>query len=386
MGDTHIGGTDINNVLIKYLADEFEKKHGVDLTQDDESARRLREGAEQAKIELSNLPETTVKLPFIALGNDGSPLNLDEKITRAKLEELVRPIVERCGQSIDQAIQDAEDIDSINDIDKVILVGGPTRMPIVQDYVERYTGKQVERGVDPMECVSQGACIQGAMLGGEITTAGILDVTPLSLGTVVVGGITVVMIEKQTHIPVEFTNTFTTVVDNQTEVGVEVVQGENKMADLNTQLGSFVLGGIQPAPKGVPQIEVTFELDENGILNVTARDKATGNENSITIEATTKMTEEEIREATEEAEANEVENLRRARLAEARNEADSQIYSAQNLIDDPNIKDQVDPSILESIQSLITELMQLKESDDERSITQKTGELREKVAEISSLI
>lgn len=386
MGDTHIGGTDINNVLIKYLADEFEKKHGVDLTQDDESARRLREGAEQAKIELSNLPETTVKLPFIAMGNDGSPLNLDEKITRAKLEELVRPTVERCGQSIDQAIQDAEDVDSINDIDKVILVGGPTRMPIVQDYVERYTGKQVERGVDPMECVSQGACIQGAMLGGEITTAGILDVTPLSLGTVVVGGITVVMIEKQTHIPVEFTDTFTTVRDNQTEVVVEVVQGENEMADLNTKLGSFVLGGIQPAPRGVPQIEVTFELDENGILNVTARDKATGNEKSITIEATTKMTEEEIREATEEAEANEVENLRRARLAEARNEADSQIYSAQNLIDDPNIKNQVDPTILESIQSLITELTQLKESDDERSITQKTGELREKVAEISSLI
>ena len=385
-GDTHLGGTDMDNALIKYLADEFEKKHGVDLTQDDESARRLREGAEQAKIELSNLPETTVKLPFIAMGNDGSPLNLDEKITRAKLEELVRPTVERCGQSIDQAIQDAEDVDSINDIDKVILVGGPTRMPIVQDYVERYTGKQVERGVDPMECVSQGACIQGAMLGGEITTAGILDVTPLSLGTVVVGGITVVMIEKQTHIPVEFTDTFTTVRDNQTEVVVEVVQGENEMADLNTKLGSFVLGGIQPAPRGVPQIEVTFELDENGILNVTARDKATGNEKSITIEATTKMTEEEIREATEEAEANEVENLRRARLAEARNEADSQIYSAQNLIDDPNIKNQVDPTILESIQSLITELTQLKESDDERSITQKTGELREKVAEISSLI
>ena len=385
-GDTHLGGTDMDNVLIKYLADEFEKKHGVDLTQDDESARRLREGAEQAKIELSNLPETTVKLPFIAMGNDGSPLNLDEKITRAKLEELVRSIVERCGQSIDQAIQDAEDIDSINDIDKVILVGGPTRMPIVQDYVERYTGKQVERGVDPMECVSQGACIQGAMLGGEITTAGILDVTPLSLGTVVVGGITVVMIEKQTHIPVEYTDTFTTIRDNQTEVVVEVVQGENQMADLNTQLGSFVLGGIQPAPKGVPQIEVTFELDENGILNVTARDKATGNENSITIEATTKMSEEEIREATEEAEANEVENLRRARLAEARNEADSQIYSAQNLIDDSNVKNQVDPSILENIQSLIIELIGLKESEDERSITQKTTELRDAVAEISSLI
>lgn len=383
-GDTHLGGTDMDNVLIKYLADEFEKKHGIDLTKDEESARRLREGAEQAKIELSNLPETSVKLPFIAMGNDGSPLNLDEKISRSKLEELVRPIVERCGQSIDQAIQDADL--TIDEIDKVILVGGPTRMPIVQDYVEKYTGKQVERGVDPMECVSQGACIQGAMLGGEITTAGILDVTPLSLGTVVVGGITVVMIEKQTHIPVEFTDTFTTVRDNQTEVVVEVVQGENEMADLNTKLGSFVLGGIQPAPRGIPQIEVTFEIDENGILNVTAIDKATGNENSITITAATKMTEEEIREATEEAEANEVENLRRARLAEARNEADSQRYSAQNLIDDPDVKNQVDPSILENIKTLISELDNIKSSDDERSITQKTTELRNAVEEVRSLI
>ena len=383
-GDTHLGGTDMDNVLIKYLADEFESKHGIDLTQDEEAARRLREGAEQAKIELSNLPETTVKLPFIAMGNDGSPLNLDEKISRSKLEELVRPIVERCGQSIDQAIQDADL--TINDIDKVILVGGPTRMPIVQDYVEQYTGKQVERGVDPMECVSQGACIQGAMLSGEITTAEILDVTPLSLGIVLMGGITEIMIEKQTNIPTEFTNTFTTVEDNQPQVLVQVVQGENRMADLNTQLGSFVLEGIQPAPRGVPQIDVTFELDENGILNVTARDQATGSEKSITIESTTKLSESEIQEAIDEAKENEVENLRRARLAEAKNEAHTQITSAQRLIDDPNIKNQVDPSILENIQTLISELTDLKETDDERSITQKTGELRDLVAEVSSLI
>lgn len=383
-GNTALGGADMDNVLIKYLADEFNKKHGIDLTQDEESARRLREGAEQAKIELSNLPETTVKLPFIAMGNDGSPLNLDEKVTRSKLEELVRPIVEKCGESIDQAISDAGL--TINDIDKVILVGGPTRMPIVQDYVEQYTGKQVERGVDPMECVSQGACIQGAMLSGEITTAEILDVTPLSLGIVLLGGVTEIMIEKQTNIPTEYTNTFTTVEDNQPQVLVQVVQGENRMADLNTQLGSFVLDGIQPAPRGVPQIDVTFEIDENGILNVTARDQVTGVEKSITITAATKMTESEIEEATQEAEANEVENLRRARLAEARNEADSQIYAAQNLVDDPNIKNQVDPSILENIKTLISELTELKVTDDERSITQKTGELRNAVTEVSSLI
>ncbi len=383
-GDTALGGTDMDNALIKYLSDEFEKKYGIDLTQDPDTHRRLREEAEQAKIRLSNLPETNAKLQFIAMSNDGSPLNLDEKITRAKLEELVRPIVERCGEKIDLAISDANL--TIDDIDKVILVGGPTRMPIVQDYVENYTGKQVERGIDPMECVSQGACIQAAMLGGEITTAEILDVTPLSLGIEILGGITAVMIEKQTNIPVEFTNNFTTVADNQTEVLVNVVQGENRMADLNTQLGSFVLDGIRPAPKGVPQILVTFEIDENGILNVTAHDQDTGNEKSITITAATKMTESEIQQATQEAEENEVENLRRARLAEARNEADSQILSAQNLIDDPDVKDQLDPSAVDNIAALIAQLLELKESEDERSIKQKTDELKNAIADASSAI
>ena len=382
-GDTHIGGTDINNVLIKYLADEFEKKHGVDLTQDYESARRLIEGAEQAKIELSNLPETTVKLPFIAMGNDGSPLNLDEKITRAKLEELVNPILERCGETIDRAIYDTNL--NLAEIDKVVLVGETTRMPIIQDYVERYTGKQVEKGIDPIECMSIGASVQGAMLSGEIIAKD-KDVTPSSLGIVGVGGITHILIKKNTPIPTECTETFTTVVDNQTEICIELVSGENKRADLNTQLGSIVLDGIQPAPRGTPRIEVTFGIDENGILNIRSFDKDTGNEKSITISSTTKMTEEEIREATEEAEANEVENLRRARLAEARNEADYQIYSAQNLIDDPNIKNQVNPIILERIQSLTTELMELKESEDEDSIKSKIKELHNVVIEVFNFI
>ena len=383
-GNTSLGGTDMDNVIIKYLADEFEKKHGIDLTQDEESRRVLREGAEKAKIELSNLPETTVKLPFIAMSNDGSPLHLDEKLSRSKLEELVRPIVEQCGESIDQAVHDADL--TIDEIDKVILVGGPTRMPIVRDFVEQHTGKQVEGGIDPMECVSQGACIQGAMMNGEIATQGILDKTPLSLGTVVVGGITEVMIEKLTYMPAEHTQIFTTVRDNQTEVLCEVVQGENRMADLNTKLGSFVLDGIQPAPRGVPQIEVTFKIDENGILNVTATDLATQNTKSIEITSANKMTQAEIQEATQEAEENEVENKRRERLAEARNEADSQIYSAQNLIDDPDVKNQLDENTIEFIQTLISELMELKASEDERSIKTKTNELHNAVEDASSMI
>lgn len=368
-GNTSLGGTDMDNVLIKYLADEFESKHGIDLTQDEESRRRLREGAEKAKIELSNLPETTVKLPFIAMSNEGTPLNLDEKITRAKLESLVRPIVEKCGESIDQAVNDADL--TIDDIDKVILVGGPTRMPIVQDYVENFTGKMVERGVDPMECVSQGACIQAAMLSGEITTTGIIDKTPLSLGIVVVGGVTSVMIERLTEMPAEHTEMFSTVMDNQTEVLVEVVQGENRMADLNTKLGNFLLDGIQPAPRGVPQIEVTFEIDENGILNVTAVDKNTGNEESITISSANKMTESQINEARQRAEENEVENRRREKLAEARNAADTELYSAQNFIDDADVKNQLESDVLEKIESLISDLMDLKASEDMISIKLK---------------
>lgn len=381
-GDTHLGGIDIENVLIKYVVDDFKKKHGIDLTQDGWSRRRLREWIKRAEIELSNLSETKIKIPFIAIDDDGSPLSFEVKITRSQFESLSYPILEKCGESIDRAIQDAEGINSIDDIDKVILLGETTGISIVQEYVERYTGKQVERGVDPVECIAIGASVQGAMLCGKIQKQDYFNVILSSL-RIVFGSITKVMIKKNTPIPTKHIETFTTFVDNQTQLSIELVQGENQMADLNTKIGSLLFDGIQPAPRGVPQIEVTFEVDENGILNVTAHDQLTGNEKSITIEATTKMTEEEIREATEEAEANEVENLRRARLAEARNEADSQIYSAQNLIDDPNIKDQVDPSILESIQSLITELMQIKESEDARYIKIKTAALREMVDNIN---
>ena len=381
-GNTALGGTDMDNALIKYLADEFKKEHGIDLTEDEESNRRLREAAEQAKIELSNTIETDVNIPFIAMSNDGSPLNLTQKINRSKLETLVRPIVEKCGESIDQAIEDAEL--SLDEIDKIILVGGPTRMPIVQDYVDNYTGKLIERGIDPMECVSQGAAIQSAVLNGEITDLVLLDVTPLSLGTVVVGGITSVMIERNTTIPISHTETFTTAYDNQTKVLCEVVQGENKMADLNTELGSFMLDGIPPARRGVPQIEVTFEIDADGILNVSALDKATGNEKSITITAATKMSADEIEQKRAEAEANAAENERRAKLAEMINEADSEIYTAQNFIDDPKFKDMLDEDTVDHIQSLILELMDLKVSEDTVSLKLKIKELRDAVADAGS--
>ena len=380
-GDTQLGGTDMDNALIKYLADEFEKEHGIDLTKEVETSRRLREGAEKAKIELSNTVETEVNLPFIAMSNDGKPLNLIQKINRSKLESLVRPTVERCGESIDQAINDANI--TVDDIDKIILVGGPTRMPIGQDYVENHTGKLVERGIDPMECVSQGASIQSAVLSGEITDLILLDVTPLSLGTVVIGGITAFMIERNTTIPVKVTKDFTTAYDNQTEVICEVVQGENKMAEFNTKLGSFPLK-IPPAPKGVPHIDVTFEIDANGILNVTAVDTATGNEESITITAATKMSPEEIEQKKREAEANARENERRLKLAELKNEADSEIYSAQKFIEDPDFRDKIGEDAKDRIETLILELMDLKASEDTVSLKLKIKELRDAVTDAGS--
>ena len=380
-GDTHLGGTDMDNAVIKYLADEFKKEHGIDLIQEEETHRRLREGAEKAKIELSSTVVTEVNLPFIAMSNEGKPLNLVQEINRSTLESLVRPTVERCGESIDQALKDANL--TVDDIDKIILVGGPTRMPIVQDYVENYTGKLVERGIDPMECVSQGASIQSAVLSGEITDLILLDVTPLSLGTVVIGGITAFMIERNTTIPVKVTKDFTTAYDNQTEVICEVVQGENKMAEFNTKLGSFPLK-IPPAPKGVPHIDVTFEIDANGILNVTAVDTATGNEESITITAATKMSPEEIEQKKREAEANARENERRLKLAELKNEADSEIYSAQKFIEDPDFRDKIGEDAKDRIETLILELMDLKASEDTVSLKLKIKELRDAVTDAGS--
>ena len=371
-GDTHLGGDNWDERLVNYIADEFKKEHGIDLREDRNALQRLREAAEKAKIELSTVTETEINLPYITATPSG-PLHLVMRITRSKFEQLTEDLVERLKGPFFAALKDAGL--KPEDLNEVVLVGGSTRMPMVQELVRQLTGKEPHKGVNPDEVVAVGAAIQAGVLAGEVKDILLLDVTPLSLGVETLGGVMTVLIPRNTTIPVRKTEVFTTAEDNQTAVDIHVLQGERPMAADNKSLGRFRLEGIPPAPRGVPQIEVTFDIDANGILNVTARDKATGKEQKVTITATTNLTEEDIDRMVREAQQHEAEDRRRKELAEARNQADTLAYQTEKTLRD--LGDKVPQAERERITAKVKELREAMQGEDLERIKRLNEEVQQ---------
>ena len=360
-GDTQLGGTDMDKVLIDYVVGEFQKKEGIDLTKDTTAMTRIREASEKAKIELSTVMETDINLPFIAHDPSSGSKNLELRLTRAKLDELIRPIVERCRPSIEKSLEDAKLTKS--DVGKIVMVGGPTRIPLVKKFVSEIIGKDVESGVDPMEAVAMGAAIQAGIIAGDVTSdIVLLDVTPLTLGIETMGGVREPLIERNTTIPTSKSKVFTTAADNQTAVTIHVVQGERPMANDNVSLGSFNLTDLPPAPRGIPQIEVKFDIDANGIINVTAKDLGTKKEATITIESSSKLSKEEIEKLKEDAEKFSEEDKKKKEKIDLKNEAESFIYTTEKLVNH-DLKDKISQEQGIKVTDAIKEVKEVLDKD-----------------------
>ncbi len=380
-GDTQLGGSDMDKIIVDHIVKKFKESEGLDLTKDKMAVQRVHEAAEKAKIELSKVGETDINLPYVTADVSG-PKHLVMKLTRAELEKLIQPIVDRCKKPLDNAVKDAKI--SKENIDKVILVGGPTRMPIVQKFLENEFGHKLEKGVDPMECVAAGAAIQGGILSGDVSDIVLLDVTPLTLGLETLGGVMTPLIERNTTIPVKKKKVFSTAADFQTAVTINVLQGERQMASDNTMLGSFNLMGIPPAPRGVPQIEVTFDIDANGIITVSARDTVTNKEQKISITASTKLSEDEINKFVEEAKEHEEADKKKKEVIEAKNHLDTMIYTAEKTLSE--LQDKISSDEKTKLEAALKTAKEILASEDLEKIKTETDTLGKVLQEVGASI
>jgi molecular chaperone DnaK len=371
-GDTHLGGDDWDQRIVIYIAEEYKKEHGIDLREDRQALQRLREAAEKAKVELSSVTETDINLPFITADASG-PKHLTMKLTRSKFDQLTEDLVDRIKGPFKAVLKDANV--KIENIDEVVLVGGATRMPMVQDLVRELTGKEPHKGVNPDEVVSIGASIQAGVLAGEVKDVLLLDVTPLSLGVETLGGVMTTLIERNTTIPIKKAEIFSTAEDNQTAVDIHVLQGERPMAPDNMTLGRFRLEGIPPAPRGLPQVEVTFDIDANGIINVKAQDKATGKEQKVTITASTNLDKDDVERMVQESKSHAADDRKRRELADARNEGDSLAYQAEKALRD--LGEKVPANDREQIEEKIAELREVIQGEDLSEIKRLTEEVNQ---------